>query len=297
VLLLDAHAAAPKGESMSTLIDWPAKQAAPLRCAFMVREAAPPPSLAALLEAEKVARTREETNALYVAMTRALQRLVVSGMQPFRENEASWWMRVAPHAQAVQIDQVFSVEQALGEDVPNTIAPAAKTFTFIKIKENSDNVIVMRSYAAIKSKAIENTELSRIGQAMHKLLEWRDASRVQEVAAMYALNATQADSTQSMAHAMLCGEAAWVWDDAQLTWQGDEVPMQVDGKNLRLDRLVQRADTGHWWVLDYKSAAHPERQADLRAQLAAYAQAVQSAYPAATVHAAFISSQGALVIA
>ena len=297
VLLLDAHAAAPKGESMSALIDWPAAQAAPARCAFMQSETAPPPSLVALLEAEKAARTREETNALYVAMTRAQQRLVVSGMQPFRDNEASWWMRVAPHAQAVQLDEIPALEQVQAEGLPGAAEQPAKTFSFTKIVENNANVSVISSYVAIKNKAIENTDISRIGQAMHKLLEWRDASRVREVAAIYALNAAQAELAQRMASAMLSGQAAWVWDDALLSWQGDEVPMQVGGASLRLDRLVQRADTGAWWVLDYKSAAQPEQQADLRNQLAAYAQAVQSAYPTAQVHAAFITSQGALVIA
>ncbi len=316
VLLLDAHAAAPKGESMSALIDWPAAQAAPARCAFMQSETAPPPSLVALLDAEKAARSREETNALYVAMTRAQQRLVVSGMQPFRENEASWWMRLAPHAQVVQLDasaplalhapQLHMAQSADGAQ-PTDRATTAKpsphplsTFVFKKIAENNTNVSVISSYTAIKKTADTDpnnadTELSRTGQAMHKLLEWRDASRAREAAAMFALDSAAAARAQAMASAMLSGEAAWVWDDSKLCWQGDEVPMQIGGKDRRLDRLVQRADTGHWWVLDYKSASYPEQQTDLRTQLAAYAQAVQNAYPSAVVHAAFISSQGKLL--
>ncbi len=297
VLLLDAHAASPKGESMSALIDWPAAQAAPERCAFMLREAAPPPSLVALLDAEKAARTREETNALYVAMTRAQQRLVISAMQPFRENDASWWMRVAPFAQAVEVQKTPILQHPQGSGMAIAAAQSVNTFAFKKISYKLANVTVETSSIAIKNKVNIDTENSRVGQAMHKLLEWRNASRVAEVAAMYTLDNAQAERAQSMASAMLCSEAAWVWDDAQLSWQGDEVPMQLGGASLRLDRLVQRLDTGDWWVIDYKSAAHPEQQADLRIQLTAYAQAVQSAYPTALVHAAFISSQGALVIA
>ena len=67
---------------------------------------------------------------------------------------------------------------------------------------------------------------------------------------------------------------------------------------LRLDRLVQRKDAGHaghWWVLDYKSAALPEQQPALIAQMQAYRAAVQRAYPGAVVKAAFLTGLGAVV--
>ena len=72
------------------------------------------------------------------------------------------------------------------------------------------------------------------------------------------------------------------------------MPISWRGKSLRLDRLVQRADDRSWWVLDYKSAAEPERQPELRLQLLCYRLAVQQAYPEQVVHAAFLTSQGQL---
>ena len=66
------------------------------------------------------------------------------------------------------------------------------------------------------------------------------------------------------------------------------------GTTVRLDRLVRRADTGEWWVLDYKSAAQPQRQQALRAQLHTYRQAVQALEPGSVVRAAFLTGQGEL---
>jgi ATP-dependent helicase/nuclease subunit A len=48
-------------------------------------------------------------------------------------------------------------------------------------------------------------------------------------------------------------------------------------------------------VLDYKSNAQPQLQADLCAQLTGYRATVQSAYPAQTVRCAFLTPQGALI--
>ena len=58
---------------------------------------------------------------------------------------------------------------------------------------------------------------------------------------------------------------------------------------------MRHRESGAWWVLDYKSAARPERDAALIAQLQRYREAVQDAYPGETVRAAFLTGQGELV--
>ena len=99
-----------------------------------------------------------------------------------------------------------------------------------------------------------------------------------------------------MAGRIMAGEGAWAWDAGAVDWHANEVPLHHGGELLRLDRLVRRADTGEWWVLDYKAAARPENQAELIDQLRRYRSAVQAAYPGAAVHAAFLTGQGRLVV-
>jgi ATP-dependent helicase/nuclease subunit A len=99
-----------------------------------------------------------------------------------------------------------------------------------------------------------------------------------------------------MAQRILTGEGAWAWDAANIDWQANEVPLHHQGDLLRLDRLVRRAGSGEWWVLDYKAASRPEQQGELIEQLRRYRTAVQTAYPGEAVKAAFLTGQGKLVV-
>jgi len=96
-----------------------------------------------------------------------------------------------------------------------------------------------------------------------------------------------------MARRILQGEGAWAWRSTELVWQGNEVPVTLQGSVRRIDRLVQRKD-GSWWVLDYKSASQPQGREDLQSQLRDYRLAVQAASPGETVRAAFLSALGTL---
>ena len=136
---------------------------------------------------------------------------------------------------------------------------------------------------------------------MHRLLEWADgaaplaAARVAAAAREFGLSRGQAAQAALMAQRILQGEGGWAWDAGVLSWQGNEVALHHQGATLRLDRLVQRRDTGAWWVLDYKSTPNPAADAAHVAQLGSYLRAVQALYPQAPVCAAFLTGDGRLV--
>ena len=142
---------------------------------------------------------------------------------------------------------------------------------------------------------------------MHRLLEWvapatpskaphtwSDAQRA-AVAELFGLDAAQVSQAHTAAAGILTGQGAWAWDASALAWHGNEVALQSRGQLLRIDRLVQRRDTGEWWVLDYKSTAAPQTHTALCKQLRTYQAAVALAYAGQTVHAAFLTPQGALI--
>ena len=136
---------------------------------------------------------------------------------------------------------------------------------------------------------------------MHRLLEtWQPrtgiaAAQLREVQRLFALDEASAQEAAAMAQRILQGEGAWAWDAAQVDWQGNEVELHAADELLRLDRLVRRRDTGEWWVLDYKSAAEPQRQPQLVAQMRRYREAVAAAYGGTDVRCAFLTAQGKLV--
>src|SRR5690606_257283 len=115
--------------------------------------------------------------------------------------------------------------------------------------------------------SIHDDIATRTGLALHRLPQWRPtpaqgfectADHTQAVAREFDLDASQARAALAMAQRIVVGEAAWAWDAAQLDHWGNEVELFHQGELFRLDRLVHRRDTGHWWVLDYKSALNPE---------------------------------------
>src|SRR6218665_745236 len=95
------------------------------------------------------------------------------------------------------------------------------------------------------------------------------------------------------------GAGAWAWDATVVDHASNEALLRDQGQSLRLDRLVHcrhPAERAGWWVLDYKSAAAPERKPALLAQLQRYRAAVQRQTPGERVHAAFLSGDGRMVL-
>ncbi len=306
VLLLDTDGQAAKSESMGVLVDWPGESAAPERFLFLVRETNPPACAVAALQTEQAARQREELNGLYVAMTRAVRQLVLSSVEPHRGNPGSWWQRV--HGLCAPADAA-APESALPSSASHEVSAGSfllkiLPFAHIHTGETAINNIAEDATAPLQ-RSVPSSAESRVGQAMHRLLEWAPlgvnpaahcvAGRA-AVAREFSLDATQSTLAAEMAQRILQGTGAWAWQADTVDWHGNEVALVASGALVRLDRLVRRSDTGAWWVLDYKSAGQPQHQADLRDQLLAYRAAVQALQPDAVVHAAFLTGQGALEV-
>ncbi|MES2949915.1 MAG: UvrD-helicase domain-containing protein [Pseudomonadota bacterium] len=310
VLLLDTDGEALKAQTMGVLVDWPGEAAYPQRFVYLASESKPPACVADVLAVEQAARRREELNALYVALTRTQRTLVLSSLEPHIGNPASWWQRLQAHAD----DAPW---QGTGAVVASSESVEEGSFT-LPVLPNMPLALVKLAHIATDFVATDAPQEvgdsldSRIGQAMHRLLErfaplhgaankapaWPDAL-LSSVALEFDLDATQFASARAMAIRILQGEGAWAWDTAQLAWQGNEVALVHQGRLLRLDRLVQRKgsadDEGQWWVLDYKSSAQPQLQPELCAQLLEYQAAVAKAQAGQSVRAAFLTAFGTLI--
>jgi ATP-dependent helicase/nuclease subunit A len=300
VLMLDCDSETPASASMGVLVHWPGEDDFPRRFVFLASESSPPPCCEDLLAQEVLARTREEHNALYVALTRAKQALVFSATQAHRDNAQSWWKQIQAHAPVTA--PLPTALDALAQ--PQGAGPQGLVHDLPELPQALRRTAGHAGPAAVVTPADADADLeARVGQAMHCLLEhyvpgqtdtsglwsaqaWRLAQQ------QFMLDAAQMERASRSAQAIVQGEGAWAWDARLLQWQGNEINIYHRGSNLRMDRLVQRNDTGPWWVLDYKSAAQPQLNPDLCAQLATYRAAVRLAYPGQTVRAAFLSASG-----
>jgi ATP-dependent helicase/nuclease subunit A len=246
------------------------------------------------LAAEHIARQREELNALYVAMTRARSRLVLSSTQPHRAAPASWWQRLLALA-----EPLAAPAQAVA-----TATPDAQPATFVM--QQLPPAPVQAAALPLPVEEDDDTPTARLGQAMHRLLEWWvpgaesgaggwSAQQRLSVQREFALGTEQINEAAAMAQRILTGDGAWAWDRTVVDWQGNEVVIHHAGEALRLDRLVHRRDTGEWWVLDHKSEWRPELKPGLQDKMNNYRAAVEAAYPQAVVRAAYLTAQGKLV--
>ncbi|HCX80450.1 MAG: DNA helicase UvrD [Curvibacter sp. RIFCSPHIGHO2_12_FULL_63_18] len=313
VLMLDTDGEAGKTETMGVLVDWPGEDPHPRRFVFLASESRPPACVVDALAHEQAERSREELNALYVALTRTQHTLVISSLAPHRENAGSWWRRLEGQAQDAPEAPAAAPTDAVGNGgAEEALAPyALKIVKKVALDPVDTAQVAPEKIAELPTKDIsEPTESleSRLGQALHRLLEWVQpapggyANRpytwppaaLARVGKEFVLDAAQAQAAVDKAQAVLQGEGAWIWDSAQLAWHANEVPITQRGRLLRMDRLVQQG-SGAWWVLDYKSSAQPQQDAALCAQLLGYRDAVALANPGQAVRAAFLTPQGQLI--
>jgi len=148
-----------------------------------------------------------------------------------------------------------------------------------------------------------DTAATRLGKAVHRVLEWSAAasstSALADLAQAAAIEfGAPAATVAKLAQTILRGpDCARFFNGSQLRWSGNEVPVSDGGELLRIDRLVRLDDAGTpvWWVLDYKLQHAPQQLAAYRDQLLRYRDAVRRAQPGEAVRCAFITGAGAVV--
>jgi ATP-dependent helicase/nuclease subunit A len=287
VFVMDADPEPPSSENATLLVDWPVQASHPRRCAFVYSESRCPPELAGPLTEEQQARRREELNGLYVAMTRARRRLVFSATAPLRRNPAqvNWWPRV----------------EGLGSPWP---APAGEGGT--ARREPGPTIEVLPRWtgsgaAPPAAASAADSPASRLGSAVHRLLEWHtgsggDLTTLADAAAA-AFGAPAQEIARIAGRILASADCARFFDPELLGWAGNEVPVSLAGAVQRIDRLVllDEGGTPTWWVLDYKLQHRPQDLAEYHTQLAGYRAAVQAAQPGTTVRSAFIAGDGSLI--
>ncbi len=299
VFVMDSDPEAQNPDTATLLIDWPAHMAHPTCCAFLYSEsqARCPPSLAALRQQEVAARRREELNGLYVAMTRAKERLVFSATEPrYPSAGLNWWQRI--EALGIASEPAPAEARAAPQ-------PPASSFSLLTLPRLSAAQAGSTPEPQPVAGRVVDSLSTRLGSALHRVLEWASQPNAASPPALISLAeaAAQEFGAPAIEVARIARriwdspECARFFDAAALLWAGNEVPVSDAGEPLRLDRLVALDEAGQrvWWVLDYKLEHHPDALAGYRQQLLRYRQAVQRLQPQERVRCAFITGAGAVV--
>ena len=292
VCLLDTAPEPVQRHDPGLVIDWPVDEPVPRGVAFVARLDAVPPSLQALADEEAALVEREALNLLYVALTRARHALVVSQTEPrVSPPGPSWWRRLRP----------FGVDWVPPQTGPRP-AGAADTVWLPSLPPAQPHDRVASSRLDVTS--ADDPVSARLGQALHRWLEWASAGTpladpaqaAAQAGAEFGCTAEQSTEVRVLGQRILGSPSLKpFFDHDALAWAGNEVPVAINGQCGRIDRLVQLRADACWWVLDFKLNHRPQAWSELRQQLAQYAAAVAAQLPGATVRAAFITAEGRLL--
>jgi len=284
VWLLDANAAAPTDRAWEVLLDWPPQAAGPAHLSFVGRREERGNARQALFDASARAAAREELNLLYVALTRAKQIFVASGIVPLRGDVGqSPYVRLQAALQRLGAESFHG--GALPEGVPEASAgavaaePAATCAPAIGARRESPDAA------------------ARFGILLHALLERRTEQRDSE-GWWRTMGYSDAEygRVERVARRLLAApelQRFFVPEAGFRAWNELEI-VDAGGVVCRLDRLVETDEA--FWVLDYKSSnSDTTRMDEYRQQVANYCVAVASLFPQKPVRGGLIFADASLV--
>ena len=291
VWLLGANDVPRGGESWDVIVDWPPAEAAPSHFSFFGRKEDRGAARQPMFEAEAAAAKREELNLLYVAITRARQVFIASGIEnakakdgtPYRLLEAALEKLAGGESGAAFGDQLPTADQA-------ALAPSRPATPSV-------HADALAPLPAVGERRVAPGAAERFGILLHALLEKRtDGAGDDRWWAAMGFDDGEYRRVLPVAERLLAAPALQrffdpafyrrAWNELELT--------RGDGGLQRLDRLVE-LDSG-FWVLDYKSSGSDSGRLDAyRAQVAAYCSVVAAVFPERPVHGALNFADGSVV--
>lgn len=271
VWLIDAHVPPRPPDGFDVMQDWPADERAPRHFSLLGRISECGPAREPLLAAEREAAQREELNLLYVAVTRAEQVFIASGIEPTRTVSAA----TAYSRLAAAVARLGAPDGSLGalpavfaESVtPPPVQPAQSGLTPLRVGQ--------------ARRAREDHAGMAFGTAMHA---WLDAH------AKGLAPPTVPSEVEACARKILVRPSlARFFGPGAPQRGGSEVSfVDRDGKVGRIDRWLDDGET--IWVLDYKSGSlpGPDLLETYREQLSGYRDAMRQIFRGRAVKALLI---------
>jgi len=283
VFLIKADETGREPDPYGVVLDWPADAARPRHFSLHGPREWRGPARDALFAQERALAERERLNLLYVAMTRARQVLVVSGLDDARPG--SWLDLVRQGLERADLADLPAVAPCEPGEVEPTRQAAVEA------------VVSVLPVGTRREPAGEEAEH---GVRVHRYLElacrgWDEAAIERD------LDCAAADFRRIRDDARALLEAPHLrrfFDPRQYLAAYDELAfVDRSGELRRIDRLVVYEH--EVWVLDYKTGGLAEPDPARRAQpyleqIAAYRQAMSVLYPDRPVRAALVFADGLL---
>lgn len=285
VWLLGANAAPRPPEPWDVLVDWPPQAPAPQHFSFYGGKEDHHPARAPLFDAEAAAARREELNLLYVAVTRARQVFLASGIASAKERGTT------PYRLLEAAVQKLAGGFSYGDSLPRVeLTPAAAAPPATE---------ACPPLPPVGERRQSPDAGERFGILLHALLERRTGGfGADGWWARLGFSDDEYRRVLPVAERLLAAPALRrFFDAAQYRRAWNEIELTNGaGQLLRIDRLVDFAAADGLWVLDYKSSRRDTAYlAAYRQQVFAYCAAAAAVFPQRAVRGAIIFADATLL--
>ncbi|RYG60826.1 MAG: hypothetical protein EON60_05710, partial [Alphaproteobacteria bacterium] len=207
-----------------------------------------------LLDEEAARRKADSLRGLYVAMTRAMDWLVIAGYGSVKEASDTWWTRVkAGMGETTVVGDTF--EEAVHEPLPQLEKAGVPGWMLRPVEVELDGAV--QSAAQVR------------GDRVHALLQGMDL----------AADAAITDEVAGVKNAL-----PWLWAKGARSEMAVVLP---NGDVGRIDRLVEK--DGELWVVDFKTGQIPDAMPEPYAmQVRNYVTALRATWPQRRYRAAIV---------
>ncbi len=238
-----------------------------------------------LFQQEEQLAAQENWNLLYVAVTRAKQWLVLSGVAKSKTPIApdSWYGRLQ------EVQEMSDLE--IHADLIDSPLSEFELTSFV-----APNLAIPTSAKEVNP----TSEAQQEGVALHGLMERLTVAwpvvipEVTVIAHWLSCSQQLALTVSNQAHAILHNaELERFFNPAHFRYARNEMDVMAENKMLRLDRVVVFDD--EVWVLDFKRQLLAVERASYQAQLEQYCAALKAIYSRQKICAGLILADGKLV--
>ncbi len=289
VWLPDAAASSVNSRAQDVLLDWPADSARPTHFSMCARKGELTPLQRSIAENEGDIARRENLNLLYVAMTRAQQVLIVSGIDG-RGRENSWYEKMAA---------AVADEDLGGDELESEIYQQKQIVTSISPIGVDVDARLQQPLPTGTRRTNNDSDAMRHGTRFHVLMERLTEQLPPNIATLQRVLGIADAEFQTLAHDAqhIINEANYrrYFDATLYLCAANEAPLVTQhGELLRIDRLVEFADEVA--VLDYKTGTlHNTNSAlidEYREQVHGYCVHIARAFPGKRVHGLILFTGG-----